>query len=390
MRAKPIAALALLLATVMAPAAVAQEKIKIGIIGPFSGPFAATGVQFRQGIETYVALNGTKAGDREIELIYRDTGGTNPAVAKRLAEELIVKEKVSALGGFYLSPEGFAVASVINETKTPAVLFVSGARPIVRQSPYFVRAGSTLWQEYIPPAEWAVKKGHKRAYIAVADFAPGHDAQETFKGKFTELGGQVVGEDRIPLNTVDFAPFAERIANSNAEVVNVFIPPGAPSVGFLKALAARGIMQKMVVIGCAETDDADLHLFDESVVGYYSSLYYTIGLPHEENRKFKAKLNEKFPGAIPSYSMVNAHDGTHLLYKMVEAQKGKTTFDPEAAMAAVKGYSWTSPRGPLKIEADTREITLNMYIRRLEKVNGRLENVVIDTYEAIKEPAPQR
>ena len=389
MRLSRIATLASLFAITMAGSSVAQEKIKIGIIGPFSGPFATTGLQFRQGIETYVALNGTKAGNREIELVYRDTGGTNPAVAKRLAEELIVKDKVSALGGFYLSPEAFAVTSVINETKTPAVLFVSGARPIVRQSPYFVRAGSTLWQEYIPPAEWAIKNGQKRAYIAVADFAPGHDAQETFKGKFTELGGQIVGEDRIPLNTVDFAPFAERIANSNADVVNVFIPPGAPSVGFLKALAAQGVMKKMVVVGCAETDDADLHLFDDSVVGYYSSLYYTLSLPHKENQTFKAKLAERFPGAIASYSMVNAHDGMHLLYKMVEAQKG-SKFDPEAAMNAVKGYSWISPRGPLKIEADTREITLNMYIRRLEKVNGRLENVVIHTHEAIKEPAPAR
>ena len=382
-------ALATFCVLAMAQPGFAQDKIKIGIIGQFSGPFASTGVQFRQGIELFVALNGTKVGGREIELVFRDVGGTNPAIAKRLAEELVVREKVSLLGGFYLSPEALAAASVVNETKTPSVLFVAGARTVVRQSPYFVRAGSTLWQEYAPPADWAFKKGHKRVYIAVADYAPGHDAQNTFKTRFTALGGQVVGEDRIPLNTVDFAPFAERIANSNADVVSVFIPPGAPSVGFLKALVAQGVMKKMVVIGCAETDEADLHLFDDSIVGFYSSLYYAYGLPHEENVKFKAKLNEKFPGTLPSYSMVNAFDGMHLLYRMVEAQKGKI-FDPEVAMKAVKGYSWISPRGPLKIEPDTREITLNMYIRRVEKVKGRLENVLVDTIPAIKDPGPPK
>jgi branched-chain amino acid transport system substrate-binding protein len=359
------------------------DTIKIGIIGPFSGPFAATGVQFKQGIGSYIAQHGTKAGSHDIELVYRDTGGTNPAVAKRLAEELVIKDKVDMLGGFYLSPEALAAAPVVTETKRPAVLFVAGARRIMKQSPYFVRVGSTLWQEYAPPAEWAIKQGKKRAYIAVADYAPGHDAQDAFRTTFSARGGTVVGEDRIPLNTIDFASFAERIANSDADVVSIFIPPGSPSVGFLKALAARGVLKKVMVIGCAETDDADLHLFDDSITGFYSSLYYASGLAHKENLAFKASLEKAFPGAVPSYSMADAYDGMHLLYQMAAAQKGK--FDPEVAMNAVRGYSWKSPRGQLTVDPETREMIVNMYIRRVESVNNRLENVVVDTFNAIKD-----
>jgi branched-chain amino acid transport system substrate-binding protein len=377
---------AAILTLVIGTSAAVAETYKIGIIGQFSGPFAATGAQFKQGIETFVSQNGSKVGGHNVEIIYRDVGGANPAIAKRLAEELIIKDKVSLLGGFYLSPEAIAAAPTVTETKTPAVMFVAGARRITKMSPYLVRAGSTLWQEYAPPAEWAIKQGKKKAYIAVADYAPGHDAQNTFKTTFTAGGGTVVAEDRIPLNTVDFAPFAERIANSDADVVSIFIPPGAPSVGFLNALSARGVMKKIMVIGCAETDEADIHLFDDSILGYYSSLYYAYGLPHKENVEFKAALQKKFPGAMTSYSMVDAYDGMHLLYRMVAAQK-TSTFDPEAAMNSIKNYSWTSPRGPLSIDGDTREIILNMYIRRVEKVNGKLENVVIDTVKAVKDPA---
>lgn len=384
------AASVIVLALVIASPAQAQDKIKIGIIGPFSGPFAATGVQFKQGIEAYMALNGTKVGEREIEVLYRDVGGTNPANAKRLAEELIVRDKVSLLGGFFLSPEAFAAASVVNETKTPTALFMAGAQPLMRQSPYFVRVGATLWQQYTPSAEWAIKKGLKRAHIVVADFTPGHDAQQSFTNKFTALGGQVVSADRIPLNTVDFAPVAERAAKSGADVINVFIPAGAPALGLLRAFAARGVFNNATVIGCAETDDADMHLFDDSVIGFYSSLYYAVGLPNQENQKLKVALREKFrDNAVLGLATVVAFDGMHVLYKMIEAQKGKT-FDPEAAMAAIKGYSWNSPRGPLKIEPDSREITQNMYMRRVEKVSGHLENVVIDTIPAIKEPGPQK
>ena len=191
----------------------AQETIKIGIISHFSGPFAMAGVQFRQGIDTFIAQHGTKVGGREVQILYRDVGGSNPATSKQLAEELIVRDKVALLGGFYLSPDASAVASVVTETKTPTVIFNAAAPPIVRQSPYFVRVSNTVWQDAVSTAEWAHMQGKQNAYIAVADFAPGYDLEEGFKWKFTGLGGKIVGDDHIPLNTVDYASVAERIAS---------------------------------------------------------------------------------------------------------------------------------------------------------------------------------
>lgn len=368
--------------------ALAQQKIRIGIIGPFTGPFATTGIQYRQGIETFLSVNGNKVGGREVEVLYRDVGGTNPAVAKRLAEELIVRDKVSLLGGFYLSPEATAVAPVVTETKVPAVLFTAASPAIMKLSPYFIRIGDNILQAAIPPADWAIKRGAKRAYIAVADYAPGHDVQGGFKARFTQLGGTIVGEDRLPLNTVDFAPFAERIANAKADFINVFVPAGAPAVSFIKALAAQGVVgSKVAIMGQAETDDNELRLFDDSVIGVYSSLYYAIDAPYEANRRFKAALANKVgPSAVPTYSTMAAYDGMHVLYRMIESQKGAKTFDGPAAVKAMEGMKWESPRGPVTIEPGTRETTQNIYIRRVEKVDGKLVNRIVETFPAVKAP----
>jgi branched-chain amino acid transport system substrate-binding protein len=373
------------LAAALAAPAAAQEKVRIGIIGQFSGPFAQSGQHFRQGVETYMAQHGTKVGGREVEVIYRDVGGSNPAVAKRLAEELIVRDKVSLLGGFFLSPEASAAASVVTETKTPAVIFNAAASPILRQSPYFVRVASTIWQDAVSAAEFAHRSGKRRAYIAVGDYAPGHDVQQAFKARFTALGGQVIGEDRVALNTVDFSPAAERIANAKPDVVQVFFPSGAPQVNFVKSLAGRGLVrQGTMVIGLA--NDTDLPLFDDSAVGYYSVSYYAPTLDNPENRKFKEALKSKFGAShVASFLMVGAYDGMHVLYRMIESQKGKA-FDGGAAVQAVRGLKWASPRGPATIDAESRDIVHNEYIRRIEKVGGRIDNAVVHTFADVKDP----
>jgi len=368
----------------------AQEKIKVGIIGQFSGPFATAGEEYRQGIECFVALHGTRVGGREVELIFRDVGGSNPATAKRLAEELIVKDKVSIIGGFFLSPESFAAASVLTETKTPGVIFNGATPSIVKQSPYFVRVGDTMTQVAAPQAEFALKNGKKRFYIAVADYAPGIATEEAAKKVILEKGGEIVGTDRIPLNTVDFAPYAERIANAKPDAVVAFLVTGAPAVSALKALAARGILgsDKVLVVGQAETDDPDLHLFDDSVLGFYSSHHYASGLKNSENAKFKEIFQKKFGANTPIGLFVPpAYDGLRVIYKMIESQQGKP-FDGTAAINAVRGFSFDSPRGPAKIEADTRDITMNVYIRKVEKVNGQKANVVVDTFPARKGSEP--
>jgi len=386
---RQIAAGALALAVAFgagATTAAAQEKIKVGIVGQFSGPFALSGKQFRQGIEVFQALNGTKAGDREIELVYRDVGGPNPANAKRQAEELVVREKVSILGGFYLSPDAFAATSVLNETKTPGVIFVAASPPILKQSQFFIRVASSAWQTGYPAAEWAIKQNKKRAYIVVSDFAPGHDSQLAFKTRFTALGGSVLGEDRMALNTVDYAPFVERIALAKPDIVHVFIPNGAPAVNFIKALAARDLLKSMVFIGVGESDDPDLPSLGDPSLGYHSTLYYAASLKNDENKQFVAKLAEKFPGEIPNFAMVTAFDGMRVIYRMIESQKGKP-FDGTAAAEAAKGFAWKSPRGPVSIDPATRNIIQNIYIRKVVKgADGKLFNEVVDTFPAVKDP----
>ncbi len=372
---------------VFAGAAAAQEKIKVGVVAHFSGPFAASGKQYRAGFEAFRALHGTKAGGREIELIFRDVGGTNPATAKRLAEELTVRDKVSILTGFYLTPDAFAAASVITETKTPTVVLTAASPPILRQSPYFVRVASSIWQTSTVPADWGIKLNKKTAYIAVSDYAPGHDAQAAFKQRYTQLGGTIVGEDRMPLNTVDYAPVIERIANAKPDMVHVNMPNGAPATAFLRALGARDLIKRgMVFVGVGEADDPDLPALGEAALGYHSSLYYAASLDNEENKKFRAKIAELLgPNEPANFAMAAAYDGMRIVYRRVEAQKGDK-FDPEAALAAAKGFAWNSPRGPVSIDPETRNIIQNVYIRKVESKDGKLFNAVVDTFPAVKDP----
>lgn len=369
--------------------ALAQEKVKIGVIGHFSGPFAAAGKQYREGIEAYVAANGPKAGGREIELVYRDVGGANPAAAKQAVQELIVRDKVISLIGFYLSPDAFAAVSVINETKTPAVVLTAAARNITQQSPYFVRVGGTLYQTSTPAADWAFKNGAKKAYIAVSDYAPGHDAQAAFRERFTKLGGEIIGDDRMALNTVDYAPFIERLASANPEVVFTFLPNGTPTTNLMRGLAARDLLKKgMKFISVGVPDDPDLPSIGDAAIGFHSSLYYTYSLPHPENKKFIAQIQKALGAdAVTTFQQAQAWDGMVLTYKMLESQAGKP-FDGTAAIESVKGFAWTGPQGPMKIDPETRQAIENVYIRRAEKVGGRVLNVVADTVTAVRDPFP--
>jgi branched-chain amino acid transport system substrate-binding protein len=370
--------LALILLTASGGSA-ADDTIKIGIVGQFTGPFALSGAQFRTGVETWLTQNGNKVGGRTVEVIYRDTGGPNPASSRRIAEELIVSDKVSMLGGFYLSPEASAVASLATETKTPTVLFETGSPPVVTLSPYFVRTGNSIGQGAATQAIWANKHGKKRAYMIVSDYAPGYDVEATFKKQFTALGGTVIGDDRAPLSTVDYAPFAERAANANPDLVVVFIPSGAPAISLMKALKARGVTDKSAVIGQAEADDPELNLYDDSIIGFYSALHYALGIDNAANKKFKAAVPAP---AVPSFLMVGAYDGMRVMYKMIESQKGKP-WDSTAAIESIKGFTFDSPRGRVTINKATRDINQPYFVRRVEKVNGKLVNLLSETFPPV-------
>jgi branched-chain amino acid transport system substrate-binding protein len=375
-------------AAALSGAVQAQDTIRIGFVGPYTGPFAVAGQSFRHGIEAYMALHGNQAGGRRIEVLYRDSAGADPTLAKRLAEELVVKDKVAMLGGFYLSPEVAATAPVANAARTPLFIVNAATPSLMKMSPYFVRLGQAINQPAELSATYARQSGKSRGYVAVGDYGPGHVVEQAFSARFTAEGGQMVGNVRIPLNTADFAPFAERIANANPDVLQIFIPPGAASVAFSKALAARGLTHKLMIIGQGEAEDSDLPQFDDSIVGFKSVIYIDANATNPENTAFSNWLQKNVgPAARPNSFSIGAYDAMHLAYKMVADQAGKP-FSGEAAMKSLPGYSWKSPRGPVTIDPATRELVQNFYLREVVKGgDGGKHNRVIKTWEQVR-PTP--
>ncbi len=368
-----------------ASVAQAQDTIKIGFVGPYTGPFGVAGQSFRQGVEAYMALHGDRAGGRKVEVVYRDSAGSDPTLAKRLAEELVVKDKVAMLAGFYLSPEVAATAPIANAAKVPLFIVNAATPSLMKMSPYFVRMGQAINQPAELAAVHARQQGKSRGYVAVGDYGPGHIVEQAFMAKFTAEGGQMVGNVRVPLNTADFAPFAERIANANPDVLQIFLPPGAASVSFSKALAARGLTQKVLIIGQGEAEDSDLPLFDDSIVGFQSIIYIDANATNPENTAFANWLTKNVgPTARPNSFSIGAFDAMHLAYKMLADQAGKP-FSGEAAMKSLPGYSWKSPRGPVTIDPASRELVQNFYLREVVKgPDGSKRNRVVKTWPQVK------
>lgn len=378
------------LSLALACVAHAQDTVKIGFVGPYTGPFAVAGQGYKQGVDAYVALHGDQAGGRKVEVIYRDSAGADPTLAKRLAEELIVKDKVKMLAGFYLSPEVAATAPVANSAKVPLFIVNAATPGLLKMSPYFVRVGQSINQPAELAATYARQQGKSRGYVAVADYGPGHVVEEAFSNRFTAEGGQMVGTVRIPLSTADFAPFAERIANANPDVLQVFLPPGAAAVGFSKALAARGLTQKLLIIGQGEAEDGDLPQFDDSIIGFRSILYVDAISKSPESLEFSGWLAKNAgPNARPNSFNVGAYDTMRLVYKVLDDQAGKP-FDSQAALKSLAGYSFKSPRGPVTVDAISRELVQNFYLREVVKSDdGVKRNRIIKVWEQVK-PTPAK
>ena len=368
------------------PLSTQAQAIKVGIIAPMTGGSADWGVQFQNCIQLFQSQNGDSVAGRKVEVIYRDTGGANPSLAKKHAEELIVNDKVNVLGGFFFSPNAFSVSPVLTQAKIPGVIFVAATPNITQTSPYWVRTGYTSWQSAVPMAQWAYKQGIRRVYIAVQDFAPGHSVQEGFKTAFTRLGGTILGEDRMAMNTTDFAPFVQRIADAKPEAVYMFLSPGPSSIAFLKSVEAAKLKERGIkILGVAETDDQELESVGPVAKGVYSSLHYAVSLPSEMNQSFVKAVVSRFPKDGPPHAgCVGAYDGMRVIYKMIE--NGKGTID-EKSVEAIKGFSWQSPRGPVSIDPETRDIVQNVYIKVVEEGrDGKLYNKVIETTPAVKDP----
>ncbi|MEJ8810303.1 ABC transporter substrate-binding protein [Variovorax ureilyticus] len=378
-RRRVIGALAAVAAFSLTAAQAQAQAVKVGIVGPFSGPFAHYGALFKAGAEAYLASQGGKLGGRDVEFIYRDTGGPNPGQTKSLVQELIVKDKVDYLGGFVFTPNALAVAPLIQQSQTPTVIFNAATSSITEKSEYFVRTSYTLWQVTAPLAQWAAKQNVKKVVTAVTDYGPGIDGETAFKSEFVRQGGTVVESIRMPIATTDFGPFVQRIKASGAQAVYTFLPGGPPNLGFIKAYNENGLAKAGVqFLGTAETDEFDLQKFGDASLGLTTAFHYSGAHDSPANRAFVEALKKRDANAVANYASVGAWDGMYVIHKMIEATGGRK--DGAKAIAAAKALEWDSPRGPVRIDARTRHIVQDVYLRKVEKAGAALVNKEVQSF----------
>lgn len=351
------------------------DTIKVGVIGPFSGPFGLYGKNFKAGIEAWQDVNGKSVKGHDVEFIYRDLEGIDPAKAKTLAQELIVKGKVQYLAGAYFTPDAMAIATVVDQGKTPFVVMNAATSAITEKSPLVVRTSFTLWQNTVPAAKIALERGLKKMVIAVSDYGPGLDAEAAFKKTFEAGGGTIADAIRMPVKTTDFGPIMQRVKDTGADGVFAFLPSGPPTLGFVKAFIDNGLKEsgkKLITTGDL-TLEPDLPALGDAGLGIISTYHYANSHDSPENKAFLAALKKTgLPENETVMTSVAAYDGARLIYRMIEATDGKQ--DPQKAVDAVKGYAWTSPRGPVSIDPKTRHIRQTIYERVVDKKDGAFFN----------------
>lgn len=382
---------AITVAFLLATSCAQAETIKIGLIADFTGAFAAWGAQFQQAIDAYQALNGkTVKGpdgkDIEVQFIYRDAASAGPDKSRQLAEELVLRERVKFLAGFDLSPQAMAVTDIATQAKIPTVIMNAGTASIVRASPYFVRVSFTVPQYTAPLGRWAAKNGLKTAFIVVSDYAPGYDAENYFAKEFEAGGGKNLGRIRTPQQEMNYSIYMEKVLQAKPDAFFSFQPAGAPSIALVKAYLERGLKQANIqFLGSGEVQQFLLPNFSDDIVGAISGFHYTETNTFPENIKLKTQL-AKMHGekAEPDVASLQAWDGTALIYRALAAVGAGQ--DGLKYVEAMKGQKLDSPRGPILIDPETRDIIQNIYIRRVEKRDGRLVNVDIDKEENVKDP----
>ena len=370
--------------------ALAQPTVKIGLIMPYSGQFADTAAQMDNAIKLYLKQNGDTVAGKKIEIIRKDTGGVAPDVAKRLAQELIVRDQVDILAGFVLTPNALAAADVSAESKKFMVVMNAATAIITTKSPYMVRTSATVPQLTETFGTWARKNGIKQVYTMVSDYGPGHDAEQGFQRGFKDAGGEVVGSVRFPVANPDFSAFVQRARDVNPAAIFIFVPGGAQPAAIGKALAERGIDAKTTkVLGMGElTEDEPRKSMGDASIGIITVYHYDHNHDSVANREFVKAFNEANAGRNPNIYSVGGYDGMRLIYEALKKTGGKTEGD--ALVAAAKGMKWESPRGPIAIDPETRDVVQTVYIRRVEKVGGQLVNVEFDRIENVKDPFKSR
>jgi branched-chain amino acid transport system substrate-binding protein len=363
----------------------AAEPLKIGLILPLTGPFASTGRQIEAACRLYIARNGDTVAGRKVELIVKDDTGS-PETTKRIAQELIVQEKVAILAGFGLTPLALATAPLATEAKVPMVVMAAATSIIPTRSPFIVRVSMTLPQITAPMAEWALKNNIKRVVTLVADYGPGLDAEKTFVKRFTEGGGTIVESIRSPLQNPDFAPFLQRVKDAKPDALFVFVPSGQ-GTAVMKQFAERGLGEAGIkLIGTGDVVDDDiLDAMGEPTLGVITSFHYSAAHPSAENKAYVEAFMKANNGMRPNFMSVGGYDGMHMIYEAEKKTGGSS--DGEKIVAAMKGMSWVSPRGPMSIDPTTRDVVQDVYIRKVEKKDGHYWSIEFDKLEKVKDPS---
>lgn len=386
-----LGAIAMACLGLMGAAAQAAEPLRIGLIATYSGPYADYGRQFDAGVALYLKEHGGKIAGRTVEIVKKDTAGPAPDAAKRIAQELIVRDKVSVLTGLDFSPNAYAVGAVAAQAKVPVVVMNAASSGITTSSPYVARVSFTVQQMADPMARWMLRNGVKEAYTVVADYASGTDAETAFKKAFTEGGGKVVGELRTPMNNPDFSAYVQRIKDAKPQAVFFFFPSGVMPPAFLKVWKERGMEEagiKLYATGEA-TDDSYLQATGDVALGLVTAHHYSYAHKSAKNEKFVKDFVAEFGTQMrPSYFAITAYDAMtaiDLAYKKAGAEASG-----EKVMEALKGLAFESPRGPIEIDPATRDIVQTVYIRKVEKTkDGQLVNVEFDKFDRVKDPAKE-
>lgn len=387
-RATLIGGAAVLGAGMLPRVAAAADPVKVGLILPMSGPFASTGREIDTAVRLYQQKHGEAAGGRKVEIVLKDDGGLMPDATKRIAQELVVNEKVQVLAGFGLTPLALAAAPIATQAKVPMVVMAAATSIIPQRSPYIVRTGFTLPQVTAPLADWAVKDDSlkiRTVVTLVSDYGPGIDAEKVFVKHFAAGGGKVVDTLRVPLQNPDFAPFMQRIKDSRPDAVFAFVPSGA-GAAVMKQFAERGLGAAGIRLICTGDvlDDELMPSIGQVTLGVHSSHHYSAAHPSPENREYVREFMKLSKGMRPNFHSVGGYDGIHLVYEALAKTGGDAGGDK--LLAAMKGLKWTSVRGPVSIDADTRDIVQNVYIRKAEMVDGGVYNVEFATIPNFRDP----
>jgi len=384
LRATTLATLAL-----AGTAVLAQDNVfKIGLVLPMTGQQATTGRQIEAAAKLYMAQNGDTVAGKKIQLIIKDDTSI-PDVTKRMAQELVVNDKVNVLAGMGITPSALATAAIATQSKTPLVVMAAATSSITEASPYIVRTSFTLPQASVALADWAPKNGIKKVVTLVSDYGPGIDAEKFFKERMLFNGGQITESLRVPMRNPDFAPFLQKVRDLKPDALFVFVPSGA-GAAVMKQFLERGMDKAGIkLIGTGDvTDDDQLNDMGDGALGVVTSHHYSAAHPSALNKKFVEAFKKANNNLRPNFMAVGGYDGMRVIYEALRATKGVGGGD--ALLAAMKGQIFESPRGPIFIDAQTRDIVQNIYLRKVEKKDGQLYNVEFDVIKDVKDPGKNR